>query len=211
MVAPWYGGPGWRLAAAFANQRNGEDGTMSILDRHLPFSGYSALALCTSGTWTGSRSQMERRSPWCGRVAVIPRWSAASNSLKSRQYGTLVIVRLRYDKMCIAKAGGALGDQVKYWLPVTRRIGDYAETSLVAVCCSSASSRSRVSSATFFSECQQRQNRATASLAHYPALAVPPSASRFNWFAACTGAPSHWLPLGSGRGNLAHWRWPGYE
>ena len=37
------------------------------------------------------------------------------------------------------------------------------------------------------------------------------AASRFNWFAACSGAPSHWLPLGSGRGNLAHWKWPGYE
>ena len=28
--------------------------------------------------------------------------------------------------------------------------------------------------------------------------------SRFNWLAACSGAPSHCLPLGSGRGNLAH-------
>ena len=38
-----------------------------------------------------------------------------------------------------------------------------------------------------------------------------PAASRFNCFVACAGAPSHWLALGLGQGNLAHRNSPGYE
>ena len=78
-------------------------------------------------------------------------------------------------------------------------------TSEVAVCCSSASSRSRVEPRDFCFLVGGRGAARAHSLWRNAALERHRLAtSRFNWFAACSGAPSHWRPLGSGQGNLAH-------
>ena len=64
----------------------------------------------------------------------------------------------------------------------------------VAVCCSSASSRSRVSRATSFSclAAEELRRRTVFGPLRRFSVAAPRS-SGFNWFAACSGAPSHGL------------------
>ena len=79
-------------------------------------------------------------------------------------------------------------------------------TSDVAVCCSSASFRSRVSRATFVSAPAADEPRRRTAFDAMPRFSVASFRRRvLIEFAACSGAPFHWLRLGSGQGNLAQW------
>ena len=114
--------------AAFADQRYGEDGTMSPLDRHFPPERELRTGVLPSATWTGCRSQMERpvtveRSSGGRFLAGMPPEFAERRGNPER----LVIDDCDIDNMCLANAGGVLGYRVKHWLHVTWRIGDYAE------------------------------------------------------------------------------------
>ena len=76
-------------------------------------------------------------------------------------------------------------------------------TSDVAVCCSSASFNSRLSRATSASSPTGGDLSGRAAFCAFGRFGGRFSASRFERFATCAGAPCHRLPRGSGRGIVS--------
>src|ERR1700676_4400593 len=104
----------------------------------------------------------------------------------------------------VAQPGRAPGDGLEGRLCIVRRLPNDTQ----AICGRGLPSQRLVALA-----CQQRdllvfvangRRATTRDLWRFAALyrhRLP--TSRFNWFAACSGAPSHWLPLGSGTRQLS--------